>query len=377
MIMQGNWIRRGRGAEGRRGGRERLLVCLVLLCSTLFLRGAFAFNQTHLDRSKLPKGCVSCHKGHGQRGTLMLGSPKEQLCFDCHGSAKRGERGEARTDVYSVFLKRSNHPVLQSSQYHLQGETLPETSASAPRHVACVDCHDPHLTTKDAPLKVKRGYAGRKLKLKVKDVRKEYQVCYLCHSDSANLPASEHNVAHDFDPNNPSYHPVEAEARSRRSPSLKGPLHSGSTITCSDCHGNDDPSGPQGPHGSNFEHILKANYSTESGAESPSAYDLCYRCHNRNSILNDESFKSHKRHVVYSAVSCFACHASHGSRSYESLISFDGRIVSTNSQGQQYYTALLPGRPRCFLSCHVGTIPYDHVMKGSQYYVNNSPAPGW
>lgn len=364
-----------KSAGGRVDKRKRLLFFLAFLTFSTFLTAAFAFNETHLDKSKLPKGCISCHKGHGKRGTLMLGSPKDDLCFNCHGSVKKGEQGEARTDIYSVLLKRSNHPVIQTSRYHVQGETLPEKSSSVPRHVSCVDCHDPHLTSKDKPLNVAHGYSGRKVR--TKDVRKEYTVCYLCHSNSANLPPNARNIAQDFDSGNASFHPVEAEGKSSRAPSLRAPLFAGSMITCSDCHGNDDPYGPKGPHGSNYDHILKANYTTESGPESPSAYDLCYGCHNRNSILNDKSFNAHKRHVVYASVSCFACHASHGSKTYESLIAFDERIVFPNTQGQNYLVQLLPGKPRCFLSCHVGALQYEHIMKGQQYYVNNNPAPGW
>lgn len=352
-----------------------ILIYLTVLISLTFLTLAFAFNETHMDKTKLPKGCISCHKGHGKRGTLMLGSPKDALCFNCHGLVKQGERGEAQTDIYSVLIKRSNHPVIQTSQYHVPGETLPEKSSSTPRHVTCVDCHNPHLTTKDKPFAVAHGYSGKKVN--ITNVQKEYTVCYLCHSDSANLPPNVRNIAQDFHLSNASYHPVEGVGRNTRVPSLKAPLSAGSTITCSNCHGNDDINGPKGPHGSNYEHILKAKYTTESGPESPSAYDLCYRCHNRDSIQNDQSFKSHKRHVAYSSISCFACHASHGSKTYENLISFDNRIAFPNLQGQFYFVQLLPGKPRCFLNCHVGALQYEHIMKGSQYYINRNPIPGW
>lgn len=361
---------------GRRARSRKFWFLLVAFAaSVVFITSAFAVNETHMDKSRLPAGCISCHRGHGSRGTLMLALPKEDLCFACHGTAKQGKPGEARTDIYSVLLKRSSHPVLQTSQYHRQGETLPEKSSSATRHVSCVDCHNPHLTTKEIPFKVPRGYSGKGVP--VKDVRKEYELCYLCHSDSANLPLNEHNIAQDFDRGNPSFHPVEAPGKNSRVPSLIPPLTTGSTITCSDCHGNDDRFGPQGPHGSIYDHILKANYNTEPGPESPFAYDLCYGCHNRNSILGDESFKSHKRHILYENLPCFACHASHGSKAYGNLMDFDNRIVFPNSIGQLNYVQLIPGKPRCFLNCHTGGRQYEHVMKGSQYYVNGSPVPDW
>lgn len=370
--MKSNKMDTGRGRVAR---RKHLLFLLTFLPSLTFLTLAFAVNETHLDKSRLPKGCVSCHKGHGKRGTQMLKSPKNSLCFNCHGSVKQGGQGEAQTDIYSVFLKRSNHPVFQTSQYHVQGERLPERSSSVPRHVSCVDCHNPHLTTKDKPFAVAYGYSGKRTY--IRDVRKEYTVCYLCHSDSANLPPNARNIAQDFDVSNASFHPVESEGRNTKVPSLNAPLTTGSTITCSSCHGNNDAFGPKGPHGSNYDHILKANYTTESGPESPAAYDLCYRCHNRDSILNDMSFKSHKRHVAYASISCFACHASHGSKIYANLIAFDNRIAIPNSQGQFYFVQTFPRKPRCFLSCHVGALQYEHIMRGSQYYINRNPISGW
>jgi predicted CXXCH cytochrome family protein len=345
----------------------------------LAVTSAFAFNEPHLDKSRLPDGCFSCHKGHGKRATMMLRSPKNELCFTCHGPVRKGTRGEANTDIYSVLLKRSNHPVLQTSQYHLPGESLPEKSSSTPRHVSCHDCHNPHLASKEKPFKGTRGISGRRAR--IKEVEKEHAACYLCHSDSANLPPKARNIAQDFDPGNASFHPVETAARNRNAPSLKPPLSASSTIDCSDCHGNNDKSGPKGPHGSEYEHLLKARYSTESGPESPRAYELCYGCHSRNSILNDASFKSHKRHLLYGNASCFACHASHGSKTYENLISFDYRVVFPNSQGQLAYAQLLPGKPRCFLSCHSGGLAYDHAMKGAQYCVKSGITsvcpPGW
>ena len=347
-------------------------VCLAAALGLATL--AWGGNETHLDRSKLPMGCVSCHKGHGARASLMLNVSKDQVCLQCHGPVKRGRKGESQTDISSLLTKRSNHPILQTSNNHLQGEILPERSSSAPRHVSCEDCHDPHLTTKDIPFKVARGYDGR---MKVVDVRREYEVCFLCHSDSANLPPDAHNIAQDFASSSASYHPVEFPGRNSSVPSLVTPLTTSSTIGCSDCHGNDDKFGPKGPHGSNYDHILRANYNTDSGPESPAAYDLCYWCHSRSSILNNDSFKAHKRHVVYENLSCYACHASHGSRTYGSLISFDGRLAFPNALGQLNYIALLPGKPRCFLNCHVGALQVEHVMKGSQYYVANNPVQGW
>ncbi len=43
------------------------------------------------------------------------------------------------------------------------------------------------------------------------------------------------------------------------------PLNASSLIKCTDCHNNDDSFGPKGPHGSNYEHILKKNFTLIGG----------------------------------------------------------------------------------------------------------------
>lgn len=349
-------------------------LCLLPYIFIMAIEFSYAFDETHLDNSILP-GCSACHRNHGVRATVMLERPKDELCFKCHGSIKTGVKGEAATDIYSVIMKMSNHPVLQTTQYHVHGEALPERSPSNPRHVSCYDCHNPHLSTKEKPLNWVRGYSGRGMA--ITRVENEFEVCYKCHSDSANLPTDEVNIAQKFDPGNASFHPIENVGRNSAVPSLKAPLSVLSIITCSDCHGNDDKGGPKGPHGSNHEFMLKENYAMESGAESPSAYELCYGCHERSSILNDESFKSHKAHVIYNNESCFACHDAHGSASNENLIYFDMRLVTANSLGQLDYTPLIAGKPRCSLSCHADGITYDHKVTDFVYCVNSNCPTEW
>ena len=93
----------------RRALLVRLMPAVVALVAAICLgiplsHGA---NETHLDRTKLPQGCSSCHKGHGSKATPMLILSKDELCFKCHGSMKKGTPGEAKTDIYDVMLKRS------------------------------------------------------------------------------------------------------------------------------------------------------------------------------------------------------------------------------------------------------------------------------
>ncbi len=326
---------------------NRGLISALTIAVTIVLTITFSFAMTHLDRTKLPAGCSSCHKGHGTRATVMLEKTKDELCFKCHGI------GGAK-DVYSPLQNVSNHPIIQTSQYHVTGESLPERSPSTPRHVSCYDCHNAHLSSPEKTFDGVKGYSGRGVTLKRAD--NEYEVCYRCHSDSANLPPGSSNIAEKMDPANASYHPVESTGKNLNMPSLKAGLSSNSTILCTDCHGNDDPIGAKGPHGSNYEFLLKANYSMESGVETLFAYELCYSCHERESIRSNESFKAHEMHVFYLDVSCFACHDPHGVRDFENLIRFDARIVT----GAFNYIKVTPGRPECFLRCHVAGIDYEH-----------------
>src|SRR5690606_8589485 len=133
----------------------------------------------------------------------------------------------------------------------------------------------------------------------------EYQVCYRCHSQQnfalrqVDRVDGTGNIAHEFSPANASYHPVDAQGRSSQVPSLLPPRTTTDILYCTDCHTSNDATGPKGPHGSIHSPLLAANYTTIlPTAESPQAYALCYTCHDRNSILNNQSFAGHNLHVV-------------------------------------------------------------------------------
>lgn len=347
-----------------------IIIGLVLSFGLALISGNVIAIPTHLDKTKVPTGCKTCHKSHGIKGTVLLERSKEELCFKCHGS------GGKHKDIYSVLIKPSNHPVIQTSRYHQVGEELPERNPSMPRHVSCYDCHNAHRSEAAEPVKGVRGYSGKGAK--IKRINNEYELCYNCHSDSANLPPDK-NIALDFLPSNASYHPVETYGRNPFVPSLTRGYNASSIIKCSDCHGNDDPGGPKGPHGSIYSPILKARYERVSGPESPSNYALCYQCHNRTSILNDESFKAHKTHIVYNQTSCAQCHDSHGSRVNPHLINFDYTAVFPNSKGELAYIPGVPGMPRCLLTCHVGSNKFEHKVDPTkmQYCINAKCLPGW
>ena len=349
----------------------RLAMLAALSIVLLVSGGAWAAPRmqikSHMDRRVNPAGCAGCHSGVGKSGTPMLRHKWGKLCITCHG--KKGKR-KAKADIESTLDKPSHHPITETSVYHQMGETLPEDKTTSPRHVTCVDCHVAHLSNPDAPMAGVSGYkpslrgmgkGTAPMGLRMKAAQYAYEICYECHSDSSNLPPTTKNIAVEFDPNNASYHPVEAAGKNSRVPSLIPGLRETDTITCTDCHGNDDKYGPKGPHGSDSPPLLVAKYRTDDGPETERAYELCYMCHKRGSVLGDQSFRRHNYHIVAKQTSCHTCHASHGTLRYDNLISFNPDVVkpSAKSSGPIYFPSG-DGWPKCFLICHGA----DHWSQG-------------
>src|SRR3972149_10864554 len=87
------------------GWLVRVTVCLAMVFGLIGAASlAAGALPSHLDKSKNHGGCSGCHAGHGKRGTPMLRGSNQEFCYNCHGLG-------AKTDIYSVFNKRSKHPV--------------------------------------------------------------------------------------------------------------------------------------------------------------------------------------------------------------------------------------------------------------------------
>jgi predicted CXXCH cytochrome family protein len=343
------------------GKRYRLLLAFALL--VVFLNPVSLYSLTpgesaHFDKNKLPKGCRSCHKGHGIFNTPMLPEGKDVFCFRCHGSNLtandiKDEGYVAKNihvaDLRKEFKKPYRHPV-ENTGVHKHGENLPERDRSTERHSECVDCHHQHFAAKNNKIAGIKGVNAQGLT--VQSIGSEYELCFKCHSTSANLPADQKNKADQFKISNPSYHPIVSQGKNHDVPSLIFPLTASSLIKCTHCHNNDDPSGPQGPHGSSFRHILKKNFTDSDGTEGPYQYELCYSCHRRESILGNESFFYHDLHISIVGASCRTCHNPHGSTQYSHLIDFDNLSVSPSSKGFIEYRSLGKRAGECYLQCH-------------------------
>ncbi len=313
--------------------------------------------------------CESCHRPHnaGGRERLLRHEAEESNCFSCHdGSVAAG-------NIAAEFRKFSVHPVDETTGVH----DPTERPWAMSKHVECADCHNAHRTAgaprARAPI-IKpamrgatgiSGAGGRTVTASY-----EYQVCYKCHAGRRTVrhPVVDRvlvntNVADEFDPANPSYHPVETRGRNRQVPSLLQPLRVTSMIYCTDCHGSDSVRGKtRGPHGSQYRPLLVREYdTTDETSESPQAYALCYGCHSRTSILADRSFSVHRKHVVEESAPCSLCHDPHGVSATQStmtggthLINFDRRVVKASKTAGQgpSFTDRGSLKGSCTLECH-------------------------
>ena len=326
--------------------------------------------------------CENCHAPHnaGTKPRLMTFPMEEQNCFSCHSGTV------ASKNLQTDFNKLSIHPILDSSQVH---DPL-EDPYSAPRHVECADCHNPHAARSQSAIapNASGALAGVKgindIGTVVDPVQYEYEVCYRCHADTpgrgqayVNRQFSVTNTRLEFQPMNASFHPIQAPGKNPNVPSLLVPWTTSSRMYCTDCHNSDQsPSaggtGANGPHGSMFRPILERQLLvTDFASENPGTYALCYKCHSRTSILSDASFSYHQRHVVEEQTACTTCHDPHGVATVKNLINFNVNYVRPSSNGRLEYQSTGNRSGNCSLTCHGA----DH--QAESYGPNNSaPLPG-
>lgn len=332
---------------------------------TLVLFSGILLSQIsgHQDWQKLPRGCASCHVGHGKSGTAMLPAAEEEFCYQCHGDFNEFERAVRNEQLLAnvkmknmrkIFRKPHRHPVeLKTPRYKDTADYgSRKNSIYTFTRAECLDCHRGHGVTRF------EYTPGTSPKQSPKNDREfEYQLCYQCHSRIVQSSLATKDIRGWFDTTNPSYHPIEAAGKNSNVPSLKSPYSVAGMINCTDCHNSDDPDGPQGPHGSIYEYILELNYNlNDNTPENKRQYSLCYKCHDRDSILNNESFPYHRQHIVESRTSCFTCHHSHGSQRNTHLIKFnentDPFVIQPSSSGQLEFFDRGRFNGECFLSCH-------------------------
>ncbi|MGE0481220.1 MAG: cytochrome c3 family protein, partial [Phycisphaerae bacterium] len=326
-----------------------------------------------LFTSMADNGCSTCHVAHGAaQHERLLRARSYDLCTSCHD-------GSAGQNILAAIGQRSAHRPGRFLDRHDPDED-PRTMRP---HVDCVDCHNPHAAQAN-PAGVNDLLARTQGSLytptlqhvpgvslsgaPVDEVRRYYEVCFRCHADNPVLNPrrivrdrdERGNIRRQFLPTAASAHPIAFAARGSLAdvPSLLPAARAQASMNCQDCHNNPDArqlggGGANGPHGSRFEFLLVERYETaDFTSESPQAYALCYRCHDRSSILGDESFTFHNVHVVRGRAPCSACHTAHGvngsATEHSHLINFDVRIVS----GERQFVDRGQRAGSCTLTCH-------------------------
>ena len=310
---------------------------------------------------------MSCHQPHTapSKTFLLKGRTVTDTCAACHSGQPGPDQG---SNIAADLNKFSRHdtrsPVDQPD--HI------------PNNISCSDCHEPHSMlsgTAPAPLaspKLGTVTGVNSAGASVTRVQYEYEVCFKCHGDRAGVQPMisrqvvQNNTRLEFAPSAVSFHPVQAAGKNSFVPSLRPGLTTASMIYCTDCHGSDTSrkaggTGPNGPHGSNNKPLLTARYDTaDNTPESATTYALCYACHDRSSILGDQSFPTHNLHVVTARTPCSICHDAHGIASGQGtttrnahLINFDTSVVRPDPVTQRLeYTSQGIGRGSCTVSCH-------------------------
>lgn len=328
-------------------------------------------------------GCENCHRPHaaGRPQRLLKNLFEEDNCLVCHNG------NVASKNIEPELTKPYRHAVQDTTGVHDAAENF--TIDNVSKHVECADCHNPHQTNSNAspgaPLVsgANTGVTGVSTGgMPVTNSQYLYEICFKCHADNNVLRAypisrqiDQLNTRLEFDPANPSFHPIESTGVNPDVPSLLQPLTKDSIISCIDCHNSDNPTTIKGPHGSMYQYILVRNYETvDFTQESAYNYALCYECHSRSSILADESFKKgtgmgnkggHSGHLAGHGgmgsgnTPCSTCHDPHGISNTQGnttnnshLINFDISIVQPNNSGSLYFQDLGQFSGQCSLKCH-------------------------
>jgi hypothetical protein len=384
--------------------------------------------------------CLSCHRPHnanGAAGLLRAPDPPAasvdaptQSCMTCHSGGSNLQQPIA--NVYGEFAKKG-HLLPAGSNTHEANEPVVLINN---RHATCADCHNGHSSFQvpsfDAPPTIRvsqtgtRGVSAADGTTVLSPAANQYENCLRCHGSSPGkqalqmygyLPlravsaADPLNVIPQLASTASSSHPVlhppssvwpQVSLRDYMlsldgSTSSSRQLGSGARLFCTDCHNSDENRefggvGPNGPHGSQYDHILERRYEFSqvaigagpgtsiqnlfpnpdlgAGGASPGPYALCAKCHNLPTVMTSASFPisegraGHQLHVAEQGFSCSACHTAHGMGSLsatitgERLVNFDVNVVAPNGVSPISYNH---PTNTCVLACH----GYNHNADGT------------
>jgi predicted CXXCH cytochrome family protein len=358
--------------------------------------------------------CSSCHAVHNAPGAArLLNAKNENDCVACHGGGTA--LSPVLPNVFAEFAK-SGHPFSTAGGIHDANES---DLLNQNRHATCVDCHNPHssaqVTAFLLPPAIRasqngvEGISATDSITVMNPAVNQYENCLRCHGTSTGktaMPATfgylpvwavssgdPLNVIPQFAQMATSSHPVMHD---RTSPFPQLSLRAfmlnedgatpgralGARIFCTDCHNSDDNrefggTGPNGPHGSRWMHILERRYEF-SQAPAPGQmitnlfpgpdlsvngpYALCGKCHDLGKVTANTSFTEHARHIN-DGFSCSVCHTAHGmggmsgNISGERLVNFDINVVAPNGATPVSYSRATNS---CGLTCH----NHPHTLLG-------------
>jgi predicted CXXCH cytochrome family protein len=355
-------------------------------------------------------GCLSCHSTHNSSPSSLLRGYNDQACIGCH-SGGTNVSPPAPNIFAEMTAPKIGHASIPASGNNIHSAHESDL-LNHNRHATCVDCHNPHATKPvglgfTAPPAIRAsqsGVAGISAsdgQSVVYPANNQYENCLRCHGASTGkiantatfgyLPsravaaADPLDLLPEFGLTAVSSHPVMHDRSSAfPQPSLRlnmvnldgtGQARTmGVRILCTDCHNSDDNrefggTGPNGPHGSKYAHILERRYDL-SQAPMPGQlitnlnlppnlsttgnYALCAKCHDLANVMSNASFSEHARHIN-DGFSCSACHTPHGMGSQaamvsgERMVNFDLKVVAPNGATPISYKRATNS---CSLTCH-------------------------
>lgn len=355
-------------------------------------------------------GCLSCHSTHNSATKVLLHGPQDQTCLACHSGGTNVMPPAPNIAAEMMAPKISHVPATSAAN---TTHTAHESNLlNHNRHASCVDCHNPHSTrpvglTFPPPPAIRpsqsgvEGISATDGRSVVSPAGNQYENCLRCHGTSMGktstatafgyLPtwlvngSDPLNIIPQFSLTSTSSHPVMHDRSSHfPQPSLRANMldldgtrpgrNMGVRLLCTDCHNSDDNrefggTGPNGPHGSKYWHLLERRYDMSQATApgqplttlfmpadlSPTGnYALCAKCHDLASVISNSSFSEHARHIN-DGFSCSVCHTGHGMGSQlatvsgERMVNFDTNVVAPNGKSPITYRK---STNSCSLTCH-------------------------
>ena len=362
--------------------------------------------------------CSSCHMSHQAVSPARLLRPatppsaatdvSTQACMTCHNGGTYVTPAAPNVMAEISGAAKVGHPLPSGNNFHDASEAMVLNNN---RHATCIDCHNAHasnqVTSFAAPPLVRPSQNGATGVNAADGVTalvpaiNQYETCLRCHGTSVGKQrlitygyaptrvvsaADALNIIPEFAATATSSHPIMHDRTSPLpQPSLLVNMLNqngtpsaravGTRIFCTDCHNSDDNrefggTGPNGPHGSIYPHILERNYqfsqaATPGGTVSnlfpnpdlsvTGPYALCAKCHDLTQILANTSFSKHSFHVGQEGFSCSVCHTSHGMGAVsptitgERMVNFDANVVGQNGSTPISYNR---AAQTCTLVCH-------------------------